>query len=130
MIRGMSQASCQVDRNDCLGPLGNHGLGGLGGDVAAVATDFREDRRRAHQPHARDRRHERPRGHDHLVTRADAEGAKREFERQRAIGEGNAMGAAETLCTRLLEGVHIAARPLVHPAGLKHFYHGGHLIVA
>ena len=89
--------AAQVDGDDGAGAVGEDRADRLGGEVAAVAVDVGDDRRRAHGDHGARGRDEGARGHDDLVARADAERAQRELEREGAVGQGDRVRAADAL---------------------------------
>ena len=92
----VDRPAAEVDGDDGAGALGEHRGDGLGGEVAAVAVDVGDDGRRAHRDDAARGRDEGARGDDDLVAGPDAERAQRELERERAVGDGDRVLAAES----------------------------------
>ena len=72
-------------------------------------------------------RHERERGHDHLVARADAGRQAGEVQRGGAAGDRHRVGRADVVGERLLEGLR--ARAHRQPAGLQAVEHGLHVLL-
>ena len=99
-------------------------------DVAAVGVDVGEDRSRP-QEHGRSRRSdESARRRHHLVARPDSEDPKRQLQRERAVGERDAMLSAEGAGERILKGEDLAAGPLIDSSGSKDLRDGLDFVLA
>ena len=98
-----------MDRNDRPGARAHRARNGRGLDVEGRAVDVGEHRRRAAVENGVGGRHPSERGHDHLVTRADAEGGEPEVEPGRTGGDGERMGNAVARGKGFLEGRHLGS---------------------
>lgn len=70
-------------------PLADRRLGRRRVDAARVRVDVDEHRNRVDHQDGSRRGHERPRGDDHLVAGADAEGQEGHLEGVGAVGDGD-----------------------------------------
>ena len=93
---------------------------GVRRQVLADRIDVGHHRHGATRHHAARRGDESARRHDHLVARADIEGEERQFQRQRAVRQGNGMLCASEGGKLILEAPTSLARPVVHPPAGKH----------
>ena len=93
-------------------------------DREGVRFDVREHGRRAHQRDRFGRRREGERGHNHLVTRPDVDGAQRQHQRVRPVGAADHLrapqGGGNLLLQRLDLGAEDEATTLEHRGDRQH----------
>ena len=118
----------EMHNDNRLGPRGQLGGDRVGGQVLAIGVDVGEYGCSSRQWHCRGRGHEAPRRDDYLVTRSNAENAKRQIEGEGSVRQRDAMLPPKVPLICPLEITHVRARPGVDLARPQDLHDIGDLV--